>query len=152
MIKIVSFPLNFFYIILRYVNLYIFIFFSIETSSTSIDVRNSDSAPGWVRCKFILNGEHHLGHRFYVTGSRHELGGWDMSKAVPLTYGRCKVTGETYKMAEIDMPSRIKSFTFRMIGVDRNGRLVSITSYDEGNTIPGQQHVYTQSSLKPFVP
>ena len=75
-----------------------------------------------------------------------------MEKAVPLVDVQCGATGEVYKQAEVDMPSRIKAFTFRMIGVDANGKLVSVTTIEEGNTMPDQEHTYIQTRQQAFCP
>ena len=94
-----------------------------------------------------MEGHQRIGKKFLVTGSRHELGGWDLSKAVPLNETGFCVSGKIYREVTVDIPNLIKSFTYRIVGVDDRGKLMSVTEFSEGSTLPNAKTVYCQEKM-----
>ena len=115
---------------------------------SSIDLAKAAASAGWVTCLFRLRGDQHQGQHFYVTGSRPELGGYDIEKAVPLTEIHTGSCGDLYRQAEVRLPRGIKRFSFRIIGLDDNGKLVSVSQFKDGTTLPNHQRIFTEIKLQ----
>ena len=108
---------------------------------------------GWVLRKFTMCAHRDLKDRIFLSGSRREMGSWDIHKAVPLSDMGPSLNRRDYHNYQLDLmlPANIKKFHFRFVTLDAKNEMDQVGALRVGNSFRQSADTYSEFRLSKFV-